>query len=84
SKSEDSSKWNLIESVLTKSIHLLKPDEGKYLTHCNGKNVPDALKIFEEIVQKLQCGFRIKESFVGSFMEIWVFYEIYPLGKSDS
>ncbi|CAB4054245.1 SMS [Lepeophtheirus salmonis] len=76
---DDKFKWDLICSALSKSIRLLKPAEGKYLTHCNGKSVPLALKTFENLVtQKFNCSYERKETFVPSFMEIWVFYEVSP------
>lgn len=65
---------------------LIRPETGLYLTHCNGKSVPRVLEKFEEILEDLsvadpesgrnrKCIFSRSESFVPSFMEVWVFYK---------
>ncbi len=68
-------------AVLENALGLLKPSGGRYLTHCNGKNAPEALEAFERLVDERFAGMtRTRyEAFVPSFMEIWVFYEL----KSD-
>lgn len=80
--------WDFIEKVLQMALPLLKPVTGRYYTHCNGKSVPTLLQKYEDMLDKFvvtKCTannqrFKLKwtktESFVPSFMEIWVFYQV--------
>jgi hypothetical protein len=58
---------------------LQKPNTGKYLTHCTGMNVVNALDDYEKVLKEIaagKCSFTQSSSFVNSFMETWVFYQI--------
>ena len=77
--------WNFIEKVLHLAFKILKPKVGKYYTHCNGKSVPLVLKQYEELLdgiridkdgKKFKTSWSKTESFVPSFMETWVFYQV--------
>lgn len=54
----------------------------RYLTHCNGKSVSDCLRAYEAMLRGLrvegskEVEFQQRESFVSSFMEKWIFYEL--------
>lgn len=69
--------WNFIRSILEKSFKILKPT-GKYLTHGNGANCPEALKMFEDLLTDLtpKVKYTRTKAFVPSFMEDWVFYQV--------
>ena len=62
------------------ALELLEPENGRYLTHCNGRSVSACLLAYEEMLCGLRGGkgvrFTQRESFVSSFMEKWVFYEL--------
>jgi hypothetical protein len=61
------------------AIKLVKPNTGKYLTHCTGKNVENGLEDYEKVLKQLaegKCTFTRSENFVNSFMETWIFYQI--------
>ena len=67
-------------SIIDRALNLLEPKSGVYMTHCNGKSVPSTLKSYEDMIKSLRdgnVGFKKRESFVSSFMEIWVFYELF-------
>ena len=77
--------WNFISKVLRLAFNILKPKSGKYYTHCNGKSVPLVLKQYEQLLDEIRIDkngktFKTKwnrtESFVPSFMETWVFYQV--------
>ena len=76
--------WNFIEKVLHLAFNVLKPS-GKYYAHCNGKSVPLVLKQYEELLdgiridkdgKKFKTSWSKTESFVPSFMETWIFYQV--------
>ena len=52
---------------------------GKYLTHCNGVNVPQSITAYENVLAKI-CGGKVFYSktkcYVKSFFETWVFYQL--------
>ena len=77
--------WNFISKVLRLAFNILKPKIGKYYTHCNGKSVPLVLKQYEQLLDEIRIDkngktYKTKwsrsESFVPSFMETWVFYQV--------
>ena len=77
--------WNFIAKVLKLAFSVLKPTTGKYFTHCNGKSVPIVLKQYEQLLEAIRIERGEKcykpkwtqtESFVPSFMETWVFYQV--------
>lgn len=70
--------WSFLRAIIGRGLELIKPESGRYLTHCNGKSVPACLEKYEEMIAAIDpaVNFRKRESFVSSFMEIWVFYEL--------
>ena len=77
--------WNFIDKVLHLAFQILKPKVGKYYTHCNGKSVPHVLKQYEEVLdgiridkdgKKFKTSWSKTQSFVPSFMETWIFYQV--------
>jgi len=79
--------WKFIEKVLQMALSLLKPKSGRYYTHCNGKSVPTLLQKYEDMLDRFVVTskhnnkkFKLKwtqsQSFVPSFMEVWVFYQV--------
>jgi hypothetical protein len=75
----DSDVWQFLKTILEMGVNLLKPNTGKYMTHCTGLNVTDALVIYEKVLSELaggKCSFTQSTSFVNSFMETWVFYQV--------
>ncbi|XP_037037517.1 spermine synthase isoform X2 [Bradysia coprophila] len=69
--------WNFIRTILQQSFKILKPN-GKYLTHGNGTNCPESLRMYEEQLKQLEpkVKFTTTKAFVPSFMEEWVFYQV--------
>ena len=86
SVSDESSRdtWNFLKYVLELSVKLIKPNTGKYLTHFNGKSVPNLIHEYEQMLENLsvptdralKCTFSRSECFVPSFQEVWIFYQI--------
>ncbi|KAK2715164.1 spermine synthase-like isoform X2 [Artemia franciscana] len=68
--------WDFMKSVLALSLQVLKKD-GKFLMHGNGVSSEPALQMFEAQLAKLQVSFSRSNAFVPSFMEDWVFYQIW-------
>ncbi|PNF24548.1 hypothetical protein B7P43_G05380 [Cryptotermes secundus] len=70
--------WDFIRLILNSSMMILKP-QGKYMTHGNGASCPESLRMFEEQLQKLNVPveFSRAHAFVPSFMEDWVFYQVW-------
>ena len=68
--------WSFIRKIIS-LFKILKPN-GKYLTHCNGTSSPAALKEFEDLLVSLEIPleFAKTQSFVPSFLENWVFYQL--------
>ena len=46
------------------------------MTHCQGKSAVSALNSYENMAAEIGMGTLRRESFVPSFMEVWVFYEL--------
>ena len=57
------------------SIRLLRPG-GRYMTHCQGKSAVNAVNNYEKMADEIGMDSLRRESFVPSFMEVWVFYEL--------
>uniref|UniRef100_A0A0V0G6B9 Putative spermidine synthase n=1 Tax=Triatoma dimidiata TaxID=72491 RepID=A0A0V0G6B9_TRIDM len=76
--------WDFIRLILKTSIKILKP-KGKYMTHCCGAACPGAVKMFEEQLSSL--GFDVEytkaTAFIPSFLEDWLFYQIWKKEKDD-
>ena len=76
--------WALLEQVLNLVKQLIKPNTGRYLTHFNGKSVPKLIEEYEHVLNKLthhscislKSSFSRSESFVPSFQEVWIFYQL--------
>ena len=76
--------WILLEQVLYLVKQLIKPNTGRYLTHFNGKSVPKLISEFENMLSNLvlpsngclKSKFTRSESFVPSFQEVWMFYQL--------
>jgi len=70
--------WDFIRKILDLSFRLLAPN-GKFLTHGNGVGSKHALEMYEQQLQKLHCSIEYKHhtAYVPSFMECWVFYEVW-------
>ena len=81
--------WNFLNYILKLGVQLIKPNSGKYLTHYNGKSVPKMISQYESMLRNLkvqdqpnlECTFTQSESFVPSFQEIWIFYQISMMTK---
>ena len=76
----DNDIWEFLRSIISMGVDCLKPVTGRYLTHCNGKNVPEAHTAYETMISSLaggKCKFPRSECFVPSFMETWMYYQIW-------
>nr|XP_054752880.1 spermine synthase-like [Lytechinus pictus] len=75
--------WDFLRLILELSMELLKPT-GKYFTQGNGFNNKSALAMYEEQLTKLKykVGFSKENVCVPSYLEMWVFYEIWK--QTDS
>jgi len=73
----EGSTWEFVRSMLKLALGIL-PVGGKYMTHCNGKNSPEALDVFENEVKKIGYPLEIvrSEAYIPSFLETWVFFEM--------
>ncbi|XP_055689116.1 spermine synthase [Lutzomyia longipalpis] len=69
--------WDFIRTFLEASFKVLRPD-GKFMTHANGSNCPEALRMYENELKKLDppVKFTTSKAFVPSFMEEWNFYQV--------
>ena len=73
----------ILQQILISSIRLLKPG-GRYMTHCQGKSVVNAINNYEKMAADIGLDSLRRESFVTSLMEVWVFYELTKkLDKDD-
>ncbi len=78
-KPRDSDVWKFLATILELGMSLLKPNTGRYLTHCNGINVPKSLAAYEAMLSGVaggKCRFTKTTHYVTSFMETWVYYQI--------
>ncbi len=71
--------WNFLESIISMGMTVLKANTGKYMTHCNGINVPQAIAAYEQMLGRMsggRCTFERRQNFVPSFSETWMYYRI--------
>nr|CAG4651900.1 EOG090X07PL [Triops cancriformis] len=70
--------WELLKTCLEKSLQLLDVN-GKFLTHGNGTSSKEALDNFEVYLSSVKpaVAFSRCQAYVPSFMEDWVFYQIW-------
>ncbi|XP_075232561.1 spermine synthase isoform X1 [Lycorma delicatula] len=70
--------WDFIRLILNTAMQVLKPN-GKYMTHGNGASCPSSLKMFEDQLNNLKVPVEYKtdRAFVPSFLEDWVFYQVW-------
>lgn len=70
--------WDFIRTILSTSFKVLKPNGGKYMTHGNGINCPQSLRMYEAQLDKLDppVTYTTTKAFVPSFMEDWIFYQV--------
>ncbi|XP_072036289.1 spermine synthase-like [Amphiura filiformis] len=81
------SQWDFLRLILQLSMKVLKSD-GKYFTQGNGAIMKSALEMYEKQLQQLECDVEFSKETVcvPSYMEMWVFYEIWkvpPLKKKS-
>ena len=84
--------WKFIKRIHQLALTLLTPESGRFYIHCNGLSVPFILKKYEDLLSDLTITknsmlytlqWTQTKSFVPSFMETWVFYQIALIKKSD-
>ena len=78
-KPRDQDCWVFLSNILEQGMSVLKPITGKYLTHCNGVNVPQSIHAYENVLAKICNGkvfYSKTKSYVKSFFETWVFYQL--------
>nr|CAG4644034.1 EOG090X07PL [Lepidurus arcticus] len=77
--------WELLKTCLEKSLQLLDVN-GMFLTHGNGVSSKEALANFEKYLSTLnpEVDFSSCQAYVPSFMEDWVFYQIWKRGEIPS
>nr|CAG4640937.1 EOG090X07PL [Eulimnadia texana] len=70
--------WQFLQNVLIISLGLLK-DSGRFLTHGSGVSSVASLKLFEEFLGEVKplVEFERSKAYVPSFMEEWVFYQVW-------
>ncbi|XP_038077555.1 spermine synthase-like [Patiria miniata] len=70
--------WDFLRLILDLSMKVLKPT-GRYFTQGNGAIMRDALVMYEQQLSKLSVpvDFSKETVCVPSYMELWVFYEIW-------
>ena len=72
--------WEFLRSIISMALDCLKPVTGRYLTHCNGKNETKAHAAYEAMISSLaggKCKFTRTERFVPSFLDTWMYYQIW-------
>ncbi|XP_046638240.1 spermine synthase-like isoform X1 [Daphnia pulicaria] len=74
--------WQFLLDVMEKSLSVLKPN-GQFLTHGSGVSSVQSLADFELHLKNLkpQVEFKRCQAFVPSFMEDWVFYQVWKLAN---
>ncbi|EDV20575.1 uncharacterized protein TRIADDRAFT_31833, partial [Trichoplax adhaerens] len=74
------SQWDFLRLILQLSMDVLS-ETGRYFTQGNGANNVHALKLYEEQLQKLsrKVDFRKETVCVPSYLEFWIFYEIWKV-----
>ncbi|XP_072178221.1 spermine synthase-like [Diadema setosum] len=79
------SQWEFLHLILDLSMQLLK-STGKYYTQGNAANNKSALQMYEEQLRTLKCpvSFRKESICVPSYLEMWIFYEVWKNNGSPS
>nr|CAG4644863.1 EOG090X07PL [Leptodora kindtii] len=74
--------WQFLQQVLEKSLSLLEVD-GTFLTHGSGISSVNSLNEFENYLRALELPVEFDrcQTYVPSFMEDWVFYQIRRASK---
>lgn len=77
--------WDFVRKILDLTFRILAP-EGKFLTHGNGVSSQRALEIYEQQLRNLHCVVEFKRhtAYVPSFLECWVFYEVWKKNEEQS
>ncbi|XP_067141111.1 spermine synthase isoform X1 [Centruroides vittatus] len=70
--------WQFIRTIVSMAFELLQPN-GRYLNHAIGDVCKEALTKYEELLKSLpyKVQFKNHSAYVPSFMENWVFYEVW-------
>jgi spermine synthase len=71
--------WQFLTDVISKSFKVLRPS-GRFLTHGSGVTSVRSLALFESYLKSLQepsVQFTRCQAFVPSFMEEWIFYQVW-------
>lgn len=76
--------WDFIRLILEKSFKVLR-STGKYMTHVNGSCSPASIQMYEQQLHKLsvEVEFSSDHAFVPSFLEDWVFYQVWKKGSEQ-
>lgn len=77
--------WDFIRKILDLAFRILAPT-GRFLTHGNGVGSVRALEMYEQQLHNLHCPVEFKrcEAYVPSFMECWVFYEVWKKKNGEA
>lgn len=72
--------WQFVRTIVTMSLDLLRTN-GKYLNHAIGDVCKEALTKYEDLLKNLpyKVNFKHHSAYVPSFMENWVFYEVWKV-----
>lgn len=72
--------WEFVRTIVVMSLQVLRPN-GRYLNHAIGEVCEEALSKYEELLTNLPCKVQFKHhsAYVPSFMENWVFYEVWKI-----
>ena len=77
SDAESANEWHFVRQILTLSLPLLRDVSGRYLNHAIGVSCRLAIENYEKLLQEYGVEFNRHSAYVPSFMEEWVFYEIF-------
>lgn len=85
SESHSGELWTFIDKILKMSFKVLKPT-GRFMTHLTGTSSPQAVEQYKEHLNKLQppVSFGMDRAFVPSFLEEWVFCQVWFTKQRDS
>uniref|UniRef100_T1IY40 PABS domain-containing protein n=1 Tax=Strigamia maritima TaxID=126957 RepID=T1IY40_STRMM len=77
--------WDFMREVLELTLQILAPN-GKYLTHGTGLNSVHPQKMYEEELRQRSVPVRFNKfsAHIPSFLETWVFYEIWKGDINDA
>ena len=76
---DENEEWQLLTNAISKSFKVLRPS-GRFLTHGAGALSVSSLALFETYLKNLQdpsVQFTRCKAHVPSFMEEWVFYQVW-------